>query len=219
MAISTYSELQTAVASWLRRSNDAVLVAQVPDFITLAESRLNRLLRLRVMETETALTATQGSRYVALPSGFIDPVALWYTGVDPRRTLVQKMPADIPVSTTSGTPEYWAIDGANIALERPASSAFGLLLRHLTSFALSDGAPTNWLLTNHPDLYLYGALIEAAPYLRNDARLATWDVLFTRALNEVNEKDGRSQSSTSLSTELGALSRSRATYDSLINEG
>ena len=70
MAISTYSELQEAVASWLNRSD---LTTTIPDFITLAESRLNRTLRLRVMETTTTLSLTASSRTVALPSAFIEP--------------------------------------------------------------------------------------------------------------------------------------------------
>ena len=71
MALASYSDLRSAVANWLARSGDATLTPVIPDFITMAEQRLNRDLRLRAMETRDAALAISSS-YTALPSGFIE---------------------------------------------------------------------------------------------------------------------------------------------------
>ena len=65
MAIGTYAELQTAVANWLDRDD---LTARIPEFITLAEARFNRLLRLRSMESKYNANTVAGQRNLALPT-------------------------------------------------------------------------------------------------------------------------------------------------------
>lgn len=204
MPIGTYSELQTAISGWLHRSD---LATKAPDFIALAESRLNRLLRLRTMESNEAMTASAGSRSVALPAGFIDPLALWLELASGRSELRFYHPSVLPVTTSTGVPTCWTVDGANLAFERPVDQAYSLTLRMLKAFSLSDAQPTNWLLTNHPDLYLYGALIESAPYIRDDARIALWQERFDRAFAEVQAKEHRSQSLATLSTDVAMTGR------------
>ena len=65
MAFSNYTELQTSVADWLDRDD---LTARIPDFITLAEARFNRLLRIRSMETEAEQVTVAGTRSYSLPT-------------------------------------------------------------------------------------------------------------------------------------------------------
>jgi hypothetical protein len=60
---------------------------------------------------------------------------------------------------------------------------------------LSTSNTTNWLLTSNPDIYLYGALLQAAPYLQDDARIQTWATLYERALNDSQTADDRGASS------------------------
>lgn len=210
MAIGNYTELQSAVENWLHRND---LSARVPEFIALAESRLNRLLRLRTMESDEALTASVGSRSVALPAGFIEPLALWLELASGRAELRFYPATALPVSSSSGEPACWTVDGANLAFERPADQLYSLTLRMIEAFALSDSAPTNWLLTNHPDLYLYGALIESAPFIRDDARTAFWQERFDRALAEVQAKEARSRSLATLSTDAALAGMNRAGFD------
>jgi len=54
---------------------------------------------------------------------------------------------------------------------------------------LTDASPTNWLLTEHPDLYLYGALVHTAPFLKEDERVPVWEKMFVEALAEANVED------------------------------
>lgn len=148
MAIGTYTELQTALAGWLHRAD---LSAKAPEFIALAESRLNRLLRLSVMESSEPVTTVVGSRFVAIPAGFIEPLALWLELASGRSELRFYQASVLPVSSSAGEPDCWTVDGINIAFERPADQAYSLTLRMLKAFSLSGAQPTNWLLTNHPD--------------------------------------------------------------------
>ena len=50
--------------------------------------------------------------------------------------------------------------------------------------SLTTAAPTNWLLTKHPDVYLYGSLKASAPYLRDDPRVQMWGNELEQAIEE-----------------------------------
>jgi len=210
MALTNYSDLLSAVAGWLNRTD---LTSRIPDFITLAESRLNRELRLRVMEEETPLTITAGNRTVALPTGFLEPIALWSTDTPYRRQLIYLSPVQMDVDTSAGEIYYWTITGSNIEVDRPTSPTLSMIMRYLKSFALTEAAPTNWLMTNHPDAYLFATLVEAAPYLRDDKLLAIWLARANQALSEINAKESRSRSLTILNTGLSYMPTDRRMYE------
>lgn len=200
MALSNYAQLQGAVADWLERGD---LTARIPDFIALAEARFNRVLRLRMMEVEAALTLGVGARKVALPAGFREPVALWRTAAQGRCALRFVDPATLEVKFAPGPAACWTIDGAELAFDRPADVAYDLTLRMLGRLALSDAAPTNALLTDYPDLYLFGALAEAAPYLRDADLLNLVLARLDAALSEARAKEARARSLATLGVEPG----------------
>jgi hypothetical protein len=199
MAITTYAELQAATANWLVRAD---LTARIPEFITLAEARLNRVLRARLAETEAALTATPGARTIPLPTGFAEPLALWLVTTSGREALRFVEPSLTQVTATPGEPCSWSIDGANLAFERPCDQAYGLVLRMLTRFALSDAAPTNALLSDYPDAYLFATLCEAGPFLRDDELAGAYEARLERAIGEINSKDARARAARTLVTEV-----------------
>jgi len=187
MAISTYGELQAAIVT---RSHRSDVTSLVPDFITLAEARLNRTPRLRTMETEASLACTVGVRTIALPADYESPVACWLVDTD-REPLSPRLPQDLEITTDDGCPQRWAIDGANIAFDCPADQAYPVILRYLARFALSGSDSTNWLLTNNPDVYLYAALCELAMHIEDEKKLARWEARFSQALSEVRRVQSR----------------------------
>jgi hypothetical protein len=199
MAITTYAELQAATANWLVRGD---LTARIPEFITLAEARLNRVLRARLAESEAVLTATPGSRLIPLPTGFAEPLALWIALANGREALRFVEPSLTAASAAPGQPASWSIDGATLAFERPCDQAYSFVLRMLTKFALSDAAPTNALLTDYPDAYLFATLSEAGPFLRDDELAQAYDARLERAIGEINAKDARSRAARILVTEV-----------------
>lgn len=198
MAISTYDELKTAVASWLHRND---LTSQIPDFITLAESRINRKLAILLQETEATLTATVSSRAMAVPTRFASPLGLWLTTYQPRQELGYMLPTQLPVTTDNGQSEYYTVNGTNIETENPADQAYTYTLRYFINFAIATTS-TNLLLTNYPDIYLYGALLETAPYLRDNNALPMWQNRFDLAVKEATSESARTKSRAPLRTDL-----------------
>src|SRR5215831_7089794 len=133
MAITTYGELQAAAANWLVRGD---LTARIPEFIDLAETRLNRVLRARLAESEVALTSTPGARTIPLPSGFTELLAVWIVQGTDRVPLRFIEPSLLGATSLQGRPASWSVDGANLAFDRPCDQAYALVLRLLTKFAL-----------------------------------------------------------------------------------
>jgi hypothetical protein len=116
-------------------------------------------------------------------------------------------PALIGETTVQGQPLAWTIDGAYLGFECLLDQAYAITLRCLEKFALSDAVPTNALLTDYPDAYLFAAMAEAGPFLR-DAELAqAYEAKLERAIGEINAKDARSRAQQRLSTEPGQLQR------------
>ena len=198
MALSTYADLKAAIADWLERGD---LAGRAADFIVLAESRLNRVLRLRMMETEEALTSGTGLRTVGLPAAFREPIALWVQSPAGRTPLRFVDPAALSISSAPGQPQAWTLNAGAIAFDRPCDRAYGLVLRMVGRLALSDAQPSNAVLADYPDLYLFGALVEAAPYLRDAELLSLFMARFEAALAEARAKEARGKALATLGVE------------------
>lgn len=200
MAFDTYANLQAEIISWLHRTD---LAAKVPGFILLAEAAINRKLNITPKEIEVPLTLAPGSRFVVRPSDMGQPIALWNEDTQPREKLTATLPDSMNVDAgRSGAPRYWAIDGANIALDQKADRSYPLTFRYVRDTALSDANPTTELLQRAPDVYLYGALAQAAPHMRDDARVGMWETKFQQLLKDVHAEYARSRAIAALRTEV-----------------
>lgn len=218
MALDTYSALKVSIADWLERAD---LTARIPDFITLTESRLNRELNIRTIESDASLTGVVGSRFIALPAGYREALNLWLNRVDGQREVLRAtLPELVLADATQSEPRSWCIDGSNIAFERPCDQAYSFTLRMVGGMQLSDTVTTNTVLANYPDLYLFGALCEAGPFLRDSELFTLFDGRFQIALAEAKVKEGRAKTLTTLSTEAGTLlSRGRRTGYNVFTDG
>lgn len=204
MALSTYADLKSAIADWLERSD---LSARIPDFIMLAESRLNRLFRGRMNEVNAVLATVPGTRALALPASFSEAISVHLDGCPEGLRFVD--PVLIAVRTDPGRPVHWTVEAGNLAFERPSDQVYAVRLRYMRKFTLSDVEPSNPLLAEYPDLYLFGALLEAAPFLRDADLLALFQVRFGAALQEANGKEKQNRSLARLRSDpsLTALGR------------
>jgi hypothetical protein len=194
MALSTYSELKSSVADWLNRSD---LTTAIPDFISLAEAQMERKLRTRQMIVRA--TATVETEYGTVPSDFLEvkslklqtnPVTpLQFETIDSLDNLQSQYPS-------SAKPRFFSIVGAQIrTVPVPDSSYTAELTYYGKLTKLSGSVATNWLLTAAPDAYLYGSLMQAAPYLKDDARIATWANMYASAMEELQIADDRGATS------------------------
>lgn len=205
--IGNYTELKQAVADYLARAD---LTSFTPDyFINLAEARIkygsdhpqypSEPLRIRAMETAVNLSLTQQS--VALPTGYLDAIRI-YVPTTPIQVLNQVSPtqlySDYPNNTT-GTPVEYAIEGNNFVFAPPPDSSYeGRLLYHKAFDALSATSSTNWLLSNSPGCYLYGALLEAAMFINDDSRMPMFFAMFSAAVNGLQGANKRDRWSGSI---------------------
>jgi hypothetical protein len=181
MALDNYSDLQTAVANYLHRSD---LTSMIPDFITLAEAKLNRELRLRAQE-DTANGTVAAS--ISLPTGFLEMRGISVGSGNSTWNLTYSPVSNI--NSETGTPTDYSIKGDSLYF-LPYSTAYSYTLDYYKAFdALSSGV--NWLITNAPDVYLYATLLEAAPYMKNDARIGTWAQLLVDSVSRLKAADNR----------------------------
>jgi hypothetical protein len=195
MAITNYSELKSAIADWLDRTD---LTDQIPDFITLAEARHKRDFKLRRMETRVTADTIADTEYYTLPDNYVAMRNI-QLNTDPKTSLEYLTPEQmdrIYAGSNKGKPKAYSIIGNDIQLRPTPDSAYEIEILYFKHFAaLSDSAPTNEMLTNHPDAYLYGALVEAEPYLQNDKRIQVWSSFYDRAKKDIidsNERDRHS---------------------------
>lgn len=161
MAISDYSELVLATGEYVNRTD---LVDVIPRFIALAETKFNRALRLR--DQETIISVTPGvDGAVTLPADFLDIRSVVTQGVPP--IVLRAMGPDAANATYyGGNPIGYTITQDKLVIEPPSQTA--LTISYFAAIpALTEAAPTNWLLTKHPDIYLYATVAETLAYLRD----------------------------------------------------
>jgi hypothetical protein len=195
MAISTYSELQTAVANWLDRDD---LTARIPEFISLAEARFNRDLRIRAMETKQTASTVADQRNYALPTNYLQMRNLQVNGTPIRilEYVTPEMYDRMWGGTTTGTPYYYTIIADELQLGPTPAAVMTIEMLFYKRFdSLSSTTTTNWVLTNAPDVYLYAALMEAEAFLVNDARLPTWSAGYQRAIESLQNADAQDRHS------------------------
>ena len=195
MAISTYSELQTAVANWLDRDD---LTARIPEFIALAEARFNRVLRLRSMEAKYTANTVAAQRNLALPASYIQ-MRNFQVNTRPLTTLSYVTPEiydRLWGGSTQGTPKFYTILANGVSLGPiPASVQEVEMLFYKKFDNLSVSTTTNWMITNAPDIYLYGSMLEAEPFIMNDERVPLWAQALQQGISDLQEQDNKDRHS------------------------
>ena len=188
MPITNYSELKTAIANWLNRDD---LTSVIPDFITLNEADMDR--RIRHWRMEKRVTATVDGQYTGLVGDYLEAIRFAVTGSEYERVELISQ-ADMQQrrfanADTKGVPQYYAITDGQLELYPTPDGTYTVEMLYYGQIPpLSDSTTTNWLLTHYPDVYLYGSLIHAAPYLGDDQRAGTWGSLYQSALDAINKE-------------------------------
>lgn len=192
MALSTYAGLKAAIPSWVDRE-DTDFAARVPDFIALCEQRLNyggadgAGLRVAEMEKVAALTPDANGN-LTFPADYLESRS-FNSSVpgygSPRLTTPSAM---VGQYGAGGIAQDIAVTGGVVATY-PRSNGPVTLTYYAKIPALSDANPTNWLLTKAPGIYLYGSLLESAPFESDDARMQSWLALYASALAGLKSTD------------------------------
>lgn len=188
-----YAQLQEDVANWLNRED---LADTIPSFIRLAESWLNKSLRVRQMLKRAV--AILDEQYITLPSDWLEARNVQLNLTPVRRlefvTLDQADQIRERTGGAAGPPYFYTISGPQLEVVPSPDADVEIELTYYARIpALSDDAPTNWLLTEWPDIYLYASLVHSAPFLRDDERVAVWGSLLREAFEAAQQADQRAQ--------------------------
>lgn len=189
--IQTFDDLKAAVGRWLHRSD---LAAAAEDFIALFEARANRDIRVRQMEAAYSQTVT--AQRNPLPDDWLEMIGKPTVGGKPQDFITRDQFKLLDGTVPAFESGYFSIFGSNIALNVNVSAGVTLAYDYYSRIpALSTSNQTNWLITDGPDIYLYGSLLEAAPYLNNDARIETWRGLLTAGMNDIQTASDNAKTS------------------------
>ena len=192
MALANYADLGTSVAAWTHRSD---LTSIIPDFVTMAEARIARDLRLRKQITTSTLTTVAATQSVALPTDWLEfenvSVAL-----TPERQLtyvpIEHMDSIYPSGSGNSSPIVYTIEGDNILFGPVPDTAYTVNIVYYSRFASLITSSTNWLMTNHPNIYLFAVLIEAYTYLQDKEQSGVYAQRYMQELAQLQFVDDRS---------------------------
>ena len=165
---------------------------------TELKAQIERTLRTRQMIVRA--NASFDSEYGAVPADFLETKSLKLTSTNPLTPLsflsIDDMDAARSHYTASGRPRFFSVVGGQFRISPTPDATYTAELTYFAKLAkLSSTVASNWLLTSSPDIYLYGSLLQAAPYLQDDARIQTWATLYERALNDLRTADDRGATS------------------------
>ena len=192
MALVTgYASLVTNVQTYLARSD---LAADVPGFIQNFEERFYRSQKNYGFWLEQSLSTAIASSVIAIPTGFLQLRVAYVSGNQSSRlemVSLEQLYGTYPRGGYTGVPVWIARDGSNFVFGPEPDSDYTIKGNYwkkpelLRNFA-SDAA-AHWLIVNAPDLCLYGALLEAEPFLKNDSRIAVWSDFYSSALKDYRD--------------------------------
>lgn len=190
---STYAELKDQVANFINKPD---IEQTIDTFIDLTEADIKR--KVRHWKMEKRATVELDDQYSRVPTDWLETIRFYLSAGDTfelelasRAELLNRR---MHAKNTSLRPRYYTMsDGAFEIYPTPDASYTAELLYYAENDALSAVNTTNWLLTDYPDVYLYGTLTHTAPFLGEDARLPIWAQLYQSALDGVNMASEKSR--------------------------
>ena len=190
MSLLTYADLQEAVVNWLNRPE---VEQSVPTFIRLAEADISR--KVKHWLNEKRVSTSLNEQYEILPDDWLETIRFEHEdGTEIRLVSTVDMARLQTSRPSAGKPTSYLITAGQIKLHPTPSDEFQAFLTYSARIpAMSDAAPTNWILANHPDAMLYGALFHSAPYLKDDERTGVWSALYSAAISDMNAQSDRAK--------------------------
>ena len=177
--ITSYSTLLTEVASWLARSD---LTTSIPGFVQTFEEKFLSDPENHAVWMESALSVTLSNNVAALPTDYLGLRVAYFSGYPPlKRTTLEQLYSRYPRGMGSaGVANFIARNGSNFEFGPETQSgtlkgtyyAKPALLRNYTTGGAD--AVAHFLIVNFPQMCLWGSLLAAEPFLKNDERVPMW---------------------------------------------
>lgn len=193
--ITDYDSLVNAATEYLARDQDTTLIDRIPTFVQFAEAKFNRGLFVRQMETRSTTTIDTTSdepEFISLPDDFQSMRRIRLSSVTGKPYLQFKSGVGLDEfraanGDSTGRPQFFTIVGSEIELAPSPDDDYTIEMVYRATVPGLEANTTNWLLTLAPDLYLYATLLESAPYMKEDARIQTWALGLSNALDGLNQ--------------------------------
>ena len=195
MALSNYTELKASIANWLNRSDLTSEIAD--DFIKLTEADFNSKLRIRKMITQASITID--AETASLPTDFLQVRDFYILSGSTKHPLRYMTPSQMDQTkgtSNTGLPLAYTILGDTFRfMPKPDSSYSGVINYYKKFTALSTSNTSNFILSDHPAIYLYGSLFHAANFSGgyNPQQVQTWQQMFGTALERLEQNDREDQ--------------------------
>jgi len=198
----TFTTLKQDVQRYLERGNtlasDPIVFEQIPRLINLAERRIARELKIEGFINVVTGTLSAGQSVYPKPDRWRDTVSMSIgTGatLDNRKVLFARVYEYLrsywPNALETDTPLFYSDYDYSHWLIAPTPDAeypFEILYYELPPL-LDESVQTNWITEYAPQLLLYGTLVEATPFLKNDERIPVWQSMYDRAAAMLNGED------------------------------
>ena len=207
MALDTFDNLVKEVIDWSHRSD---LGTKINNFIQLAENAMysNEVEPLKVRSMETVSTAATAGQYVELPPEFESARSIRLVTGDNGGELKYQAPEQMFKNVATGRPTFFTIVGNEVQLDRVHDSEYTLEIQYFKrAAALSVTNQTNDVLTNHPSVYLFGALTALFSYSQDTEQQIKYNQMFISAIKGANKADkkGRYGPAPSMSIDCGMV--------------
>jgi hypothetical protein len=182
--VTSYSTLLASVANNLARSD---LTADIPGFVQNFEERFLRQPRNFGKWMEASLNVTITAGVAAVPTDYLAARILYLNGQSqaPLKPMsLEALYIAYPRTSAGGTPKWFARDVGNFVFG-PAASGGTLngtyYAKPVVLRTFASDAAAHYLIVNAPDLLLYGALLDAQPFLKNESRIPVWAEFYRKA--------------------------------------
>ena len=189
MALATYDDLITSLLKWGKRKDTAVK-SLLPDFIFLAETEMynNEAWQLEIRDMETITVSTTTGKLISLPDGFekFRSVKLETgAGLSPVK---YQAPEQLRSQTSTGQPRFFTIIGNQIEFERTPDSTYNIQFQYYKKpDPITEANQTNSVLTNHPNIYLYGALHQLFLWSEDDDEMTKYFAKMQSSIRGANK--------------------------------
>jgi len=193
--VMTFTSLQEDLRRYLERGftaeSDPIVYDQLPRLINMAERRISRELKLQGFIRVVNTPFVNGQPVYQKPDRWRDTVSMRVAGTPIFTRSYEYVRNYWPDETLTGTPTYYADYDYQHWLFAPTPTS-GLeveIIYYEMPRLLDEENQTNWLTEYAPNLILYGALLEATTYVKNDERIPTWQGAYDRAAQVFNGED------------------------------
>ena len=195
----TFTTLQDDLRAYLERGGaltDPTVYAQLPRLINLAERKIARELKVQGFIEAVEFTLTVGQPIYAKPDRWRDTISMNLRNGSGARSPVfargyEYLRTIFPDDSQTAQPQFYADYDYSHWLVKPAPDVAYTVeaLYYALPVLLDDVNTTNWLTDYAPNLLLYGALLEATPFLKADERIPVWQAMYDRAAGMLNGED------------------------------